>query len=39
MSLLQPEDGGASLEKEARRWAMRATRDSKNKAHGEEVGT
>ncbi|XP_010717139.1 F-BAR and double SH3 domains protein 1 isoform X1 [Meleagris gallopavo] len=37
MSLLQPEDGGASLEKEARRWAMRATRDSKNKAHGEEV--
>ncbi|NXC46346.1 FCSD1 protein, partial [Penelope pileata] len=37
VSLLQPEDGGASLEKEARRWATRATRDSKNKAHGEEV--
>ncbi|NXK55445.1 FCSD1 protein, partial [Chauna torquata] len=36
-SLLQPEDGGASLEKEARRWATRVTRDGKNKAHSEEV--
>nr|XP_038042524.1 LOW QUALITY PROTEIN: F-BAR and double SH3 domains protein 1 [Anas platyrhynchos] len=37
VSLLEPEDGGASLEKEARRWATRVTRDGKNKAHGEEV--
>uniref|UniRef100_A0A8B9CWT7 FCH and double SH3 domains 1 n=1 Tax=Anser brachyrhynchus TaxID=132585 RepID=A0A8B9CWT7_9AVES len=37
VSLLEPEDGGASLEKETRRWATRVTRDGKNKAHGEEV--
>ena len=36
--LLPPEDDGASLEKEARRWATRVARDRKNKAHSEEVG-
>lgn len=36
--LLPPGDDGASLEKEARRWATRVARDHKNKAHGEEVG-
>ncbi|NXN33504.1 FCSD1 protein, partial [Nycticryphes semicollaris] len=35
--LLPPGDDGASLEKEARRWATRLARDCKNKAHGEEV--
>ncbi|NWU60089.1 FCSD1 protein, partial [Dromas ardeola] len=35
--LLLPGDDGASLEKEARRWATRVARDHKNKAHGEEV--
>ncbi|NXS97150.1 FCSD1 protein, partial [Jacana jacana] len=35
--LLPPGDDGASLEKEARRWATRVARDCKNKAHGEEV--
>ncbi|KAM6358097.1 F-BAR and double SH3 domains protein 1 isoform 8-T8 [Alca torda] len=35
--LLPPGDDGASLEKEARRWATRVARDRKNKAHGEEV--
>ncbi|NWU09488.1 FCSD1 protein, partial [Cephalopterus ornatus] len=35
--LLPPGDDGASLEKEARRWATRVTRDRKNKAHSEEV--
>ncbi|NXL47509.1 FCSD1 protein, partial [Podilymbus podiceps] len=35
--LLPPEDDGASLEKEARRWATRVARDHKNKAHSEEV--
>ncbi|XP_027523431.1 F-BAR and double SH3 domains protein 1 isoform X1 [Corapipo altera] len=34
---LLPGDDGASLEKEARRWATRVTRDCKNKAHSEEV--
>ncbi|NWX15687.1 FCSD1 protein, partial [Aegotheles bennettii] len=37
VSLLPPGDDGASLEKEARRWATRVTRDRKNKAHSEEV--
>uniref|UniRef100_A0A672UHR2 FCH and double SH3 domains 1 n=1 Tax=Strigops habroptila TaxID=2489341 RepID=A0A672UHR2_STRHB len=36
--LLPPGDDGASLEKEARRWATRVARDHKNKAHSEEVG-
>ncbi|NXG77513.1 FCSD1 protein, partial [Baryphthengus martii] len=36
VSLLPPGDDGASLEKEARRWATRVVRDRKNKAHGEE---
>ncbi|NXX17753.1 FCSD1 protein, partial [Podargus strigoides] len=35
--LLPPGDDGASLEKEARRWATRLARDCKNKAHSEEV--
>ncbi|KAM6056404.1 F-BAR and double SH3 domains protein 1 isoform 2-T2 [Chlamydotis macqueenii] len=35
--LLPPGDDGASLEKEARRWATRVARDHKNKAHSEEV--
>ncbi|NXE93050.1 FCSD1 protein, partial [Menura novaehollandiae] len=35
--LLPPADDGASLEKEARRWATRVARDRKNKAHSEEV--
>ncbi|NXS45693.1 FCSD1 protein, partial [Balaeniceps rex] len=35
--LLPPGDDGASLEKEARRWATRLARDHKNKAHSEEV--
>ncbi|NXT80517.1 FCSD1 protein, partial [Zapornia atra] len=35
--LLPPGDDGASLEKEARRWATRLARDHKNKAHGKEV--
>ncbi|NWS55829.1 FCSD1 protein, partial [Chunga burmeisteri] len=35
--LLPPGDDGASLEKEARRWATRVARDRKNKAHSEEV--
>ncbi|XP_050168286.1 F-BAR and double SH3 domains protein 1 isoform X2 [Myiozetetes cayanensis] len=35
--LLPPGDDGASLEKEARRWATRVARDQKNKAHSEEV--
>ncbi|XP_075622523.1 F-BAR and double SH3 domains protein 1 isoform X3 [Balearica regulorum gibbericeps] len=35
--LLLPGDDGASLEKEARRWATRVARDRKNKAHSEEV--
>ncbi|NXU32653.1 FCSD1 protein, partial [Thalassarche chlororhynchos] len=34
--LLPPGDDGASLEKEARRWATRVARDHKNKAHSEE---
>lgn len=38
VSLLPPGDDGASLEKEARRWATRVARDLKNKAHSEEVG-
>lgn len=38
VSLLPPGDDGASLEKEARRWATRVARDRKNKAHSEEVG-
>lgn len=38
MCLLLPGDDGASLEKEARRWATRVARDCKNKAHSEEVG-
>ncbi|XP_035745036.1 F-BAR and double SH3 domains protein 1 [Egretta garzetta] len=33
---LLPGDDGASLEKEARRWATRVARDCKNKAHSEE---
>ncbi|NXH17977.1 FCSD1 protein, partial [Bucco capensis] len=37
VSLLPPGDDGASLEKEARRWATRVARDCKNKAHSEEV--
>ncbi|NWR54803.1 FCSD1 protein, partial [Bucorvus abyssinicus] len=37
VSLLQPGDDGASLEKEARRWATRVARDHKNKAHSEEL--
>jgi len=36
--LLPPGDDGASLEKEARRWATRVARDHRNKAHSEEVG-
>lgn len=36
--LLPPSDDGASLEKEARRWATRVARDHKNRAHSEEVG-
>ncbi|NXE29251.1 FCSD1 protein, partial [Ardeotis kori] len=35
--LLPPGDDGASLEKEARRWATRVARDRKNKAHSEEA--
>ncbi|NXL67469.1 FCSD1 protein, partial [Chordeiles acutipennis] len=35
--LLPPGDEGASLEKEARRWATRVARDHKNKIHSEEV--
>ncbi|KAM6055682.1 F-BAR and double SH3 domains protein 1 isoform 3-T3 [Theristicus caerulescens] len=35
--LLPPGDDGASLEKEARRWATRVARERKNKAHSEEV--
>ncbi|XP_062485272.1 F-BAR and double SH3 domains protein 1 isoform X2 [Pezoporus occidentalis] len=35
--LLPPGDDGASLEKEARRWATRVARDRKNKVHSEEV--
>ncbi|XP_055573595.1 F-BAR and double SH3 domains protein 1 [Falco cherrug] len=35
--LLPPGDDGASLEKEARRWATRVARDHKNKAYSEEV--
>ncbi|KAF1455164.1 F-BAR and double SH3 domains protein 1, partial [Spheniscus demersus] len=35
--LLPPADDGASLEKEARRWATRVARDHKNKVHSEEV--
>ncbi|NWQ89577.1 FCSD1 protein, partial [Burhinus bistriatus] len=35
--LLPPGDNGASLEKEAQRWAMRVARDRKNKVHSEEV--
>ncbi|KAM6380119.1 F-BAR and double SH3 domains protein 1 isoform 2-T2 [Pluvialis apricaria] len=35
--LLPPGDDGASLEREARRWATRVARDRKNKAHSEEV--
>ncbi|NXI34565.1 FCSD1 protein, partial [Galbula dea] len=37
VSLLPPGDDGASLEKEARRWATRVARDRKNKMHSEEV--
>ncbi|XP_068021738.1 F-BAR and double SH3 domains protein 1 isoform X1 [Melanerpes formicivorus] len=37
VSLLPPGDDGASLEKEARRWATRVARDRKNKEHSEEV--
>ncbi|NXU40351.1 FCSD1 protein, partial [Drymodes brunneopygia] len=37
MCLLPPADDGASLEKEARRWATRVARDHKNRAHSEEV--
>ncbi|NWH72853.1 FCSD1 protein, partial [Piaya cayana] len=37
VSLLPREDDGASLEKEARRWATRVARDRKNKAHSDEV--
>uniref|UniRef100_A0A8C0UXM8 FCH and double SH3 domains 1 n=1 Tax=Cyanistes caeruleus TaxID=156563 RepID=A0A8C0UXM8_CYACU len=36
--LMPPADDGASLEKEARRWATRVARDHKNRAHSEEVG-
>uniref|UniRef100_A0A8D2QBC4 SH3 domain-containing protein n=1 Tax=Zonotrichia albicollis TaxID=44394 RepID=A0A8D2QBC4_ZONAL len=36
--LLPPADDGASLEKEARRWATRVAREHKNRAHSEEVG-
>ncbi|KFU92453.1 FCH and double SH3 domains protein 1, partial [Chaetura pelagica] len=35
--LLPPGDDGASLEKEARRWATRLARDRKHRAHCEEV--
>ncbi|XP_041274411.1 F-BAR and double SH3 domains protein 1 isoform X2 [Onychostruthus taczanowskii] len=35
--LLPPADDGASLEKEARRWATRVAREHKNRAHSEEV--
>ncbi|XP_075366220.1 F-BAR and double SH3 domains protein 1 [Mycteria americana] len=35
--LLPMGDDGASLEKEARRWATRVARDHKNKAHSEEM--
>ncbi|XP_053846709.1 F-BAR and double SH3 domains protein 1 isoform X1 [Vidua macroura] len=35
--LLPPADDGASLEKEARRWATRVARERKNRAHSEEV--
>ncbi|XP_030813207.1 F-BAR and double SH3 domains protein 1 isoform X1 [Camarhynchus parvulus] len=35
--LLPPADDGASLEKEARRWATRVAREQKNRAHSEEV--
>ncbi|NXJ74966.1 FCSD1 protein, partial [Trogon melanurus] len=35
--LLLPGDDGASLEKEARRWATRVARDCKNKVHSEEM--
>ncbi|XP_075298230.1 F-BAR and double SH3 domains protein 1 isoform X2 [Opisthocomus hoazin] len=35
--LLPPGDDGASLEKEARRWATRVARDHRNKAHSEEM--
>ncbi|NXF26687.1 FCSD1 protein, partial [Rhodinocichla rosea] len=35
--LLPPADDGASLEKEARRWATRVAREHKNGAHSEEV--
>ncbi|XP_039933884.1 F-BAR and double SH3 domains protein 1 isoform X1 [Hirundo rustica] len=35
--LLPPADDGASLEKEARRWATRVARDHKNRAYSEEV--
>ncbi|KAK2524854.1 Fchsd1 [Columba guinea] len=37
VSLLLPGDDGASLEKEARRWATRVARDCKNKANSEEA--
>ncbi|XP_064886378.1 F-BAR and double SH3 domains protein 1 isoform X1 [Columba livia] len=37
VSLLLPGDDGASLEKEARRWATRVARDRKNKANSEEA--
>ncbi|NXJ02953.1 FCSD1 protein, partial [Psophia crepitans] len=37
VSLLPPGDDGASLEKEARRWATRVARDRKNTVHSEEV--
>ncbi|XP_069725736.1 F-BAR and double SH3 domains protein 1 isoform X1 [Phaenicophaeus curvirostris] len=37
VSLLPPGDDGASLEKEARRWATRVARDRKSKAHSDEV--
>lgn len=36
--LLPPADDGASLEKEARRWATRVARDHKSRAYSEEVG-
>ncbi|XP_064243481.1 F-BAR and double SH3 domains protein 1 isoform X1 [Passer domesticus] len=35
--LLPPADDGASLEKEARRWATRVAREHKSRAHSEEV--
>ncbi|NXD30377.1 FCSD1 protein, partial [Spelaeornis formosus] len=35
--LLPPADDGASLEKEARRWATRVARDHKNRAQSEET--